>query len=94
MQISAAKIRTAAAKNASLVCALCLVCGFCASFFASFGPVFCSFKFFSRNAFLLNLAVKFDPRGVNLEMIYQARVIRGAESVVDIYDTYAICAAI
>ena len=67
----------------------------CFVLFAPFGLAFCSFKFSSRNAFLLNLAVKFDPRGgVNLEMIYQARVIRGAESVVDIYDAHAVCAAI
>ena len=32
--------------------------------------------------------------GVNLEMIYQARVIRGAEAVVDIYDADAVCAAV
>ena len=83
------------AKNASLVRVLCLVCVFCMRFAASFSPVFCSFKFFSRNAFLLNLTVKFASRaGVNSQMIYQARVIRGAESVVDIYDAHAVCAAV
>ena len=54
-KISTAKIMPAAAKNASLVRALCLVCSFCMRFAA----LFCSLKFSSSNAFLLNLAVKF-----------------------------------
>ena len=79
------------AKNANLVLVLCLVCTFCASFAA----LFCSLKFSSRNAFLLNLAFNLtSAANVNLEMIYQARVICGAEAVVDIYDANAVCAAV
>ena len=80
MQISAAMITPATAKNASLVRKLFLFAK--ASFF--------QLKFASP----LNLAHFCRIASIKLQMIYQARVICSAVSVVDIYDTYAICTAI